>query len=189
MGDNRLTRITTRTGDDGMTGLANGTRLAKTHPRVIAIGEVDELNAALGMLAVSPGLAPSLAARLRDAQHRLFELGGELALPGREILDRQALAELEADITAWNASLPPLTEFVLPGGCEASARAHLARAVCRRAERALWLLHAQEPAVTQDAAARFLNRLSDWLFVASRLLAHESGTDAMEPLWRGIEPL
>lgn len=182
MGDNRLTRITTRTGDDGMTGLANGMRLAKTHPRVIAIGEVDELNTAIGLLCVVDGLDAAFLARLQAVQHRLFDIGGELSLPGRSVLDRHALAELDAEIAAWNAALPPLTEFVLPGGNESSARAHLARATCRRAERALWFLAETQADELDVALPRYLNRLSDWLFVLGRVLARGDGNN--ETLWK-----
>lgn len=182
MGDNRLTRITTRTGDDGLTGLADGTRLAKTHPRVIAIGEVDELNTAIGVLCVVDGLDATLLARLQAVQHRLFDVGGELSLPGREILDRNALVELDSEIARWNAALPPLTEFVLPGGNESSARAHLARATCRRAERALWLLVEMQEDAVDLVLPRYLNRLSDWLFVLSRVLARGDGNTEM--LWQ-----
>ncbi len=182
MGDNRLTRITTRSGDDGSTGLADGTRLSKTHPRVVAMGEVDELNTLIGSLCVTPGLDAGLLARLRDVQHDLFDLGGELSLPGFAVLDREALVRLEADVQTWNAGLPALKEFVLPGNNEANARAHLARAVCRRAERALWQLAAnagaasdQRPADPLTDMARYLNRLSDWLFVLARVVARQGG--------------
>lgn len=182
MGDHRLTRITTRSGDDGSTGLADGSRLPKTHPRVVALGEVDELNAAIGLLCVAPGIDESLLARLRRVQNELFDLGGELSLPGARVLDRGALARLETEIVGWNARLPPLTEFVLPGANEASARAHLARTVCRRAERALWVL-AETPAAESDGdLPRYLNRLSDWLFVLSRLLVLQAGD--REVIWQ-----
>lgn len=190
MGDNRLTRITTRTGDDGSTGLADGTRLAKTQPRIAALGDIDELNAALGLLCVAPALDAKLLARLREVQHDLFDLGGELSLPGSTVLRRDALHALEADIAAWNAALPPLKEFVLPGSNEANARAHLARTLCRRAERALWVLaaHAGEslpdtlPVAPAPELPRYLNRLGDWLFVLARMLAqHDGGT---EVTWR-----
>jgi cob(I)alamin adenosyltransferase len=180
MGDHRLTRITTRTGDAGETGLADGSRLPKPAARITALGEVDELNACIGLLAVLPALPDHLGARLRDIQQRLFDVGGELSLPGKEILARDAIAALDADIAAWNAQLPPLTEFVLPGSDEANARAHLARAVCRRAERSLWQLHADDARVQPLAA--WLNRLSDWLFVLARMLARETG--AGESTWQ-----
>lgn len=175
MGEHRLTRIATRTGDDGQTGLADGSRLPKTHPRVAALGEVDELNACIGLLAVEPSLDDTLRQRLRVVQHELFDLGGELSLPGATVLDRGALATLEADLAGWNAALPPLREFVLPGASEADARAHLARTACRRAERALWALHAAEPGRLDEALPRYLNRLADWLFVLGRQLARRDG--------------
>jgi cob(I)alamin adenosyltransferase len=182
MGDNRLTRITTRSGDDGNTGLADGTRLAKTHPCIVAIGEVDELNTQIGALCVAPGLDALMLARLREVQHDLFDLGGELSLPGVQVLRREALTALDIDIAEWNTALPPLKEFVLPGSNEANARAHIARTVCRRAERALWEL-AATPGNTLDAALpRYLNRLSDWLFVLSRVLALRGG--GSEVIWR-----
>ena len=181
MGDHRLTRITTRTGDDGSTGLADGSRLAKTDPRITALGDVDELNCAIGLLCVAPGVAPELLLRLRAVQNQLFDLGGELALPaGTVVLDRTAAVALETDIALWNAALAPLTEFVLPGANEAAARAHLARAICRRAERSLWALAGAENADRDPA--RYLNRLSDWLFVLSRRLV-QAGGDA-EVVWR-----
>lgn len=186
MGDHRLTRITTRTGDDGSTGLADGTRLAKTSARVVALGDVDELNACIGLLCVAPGLAPALPGRLRQVQQELFDLGGELSLPGRALLARNALATLDADIAAWNAALPPLTEFVLPGSDEANARAHLARTVCRRAERALWDVARQDGDALSPDLPRYLNRLSDWLFVLSRILARQH--DATEPVWHPSSP-
>lgn len=182
MGQNRLTRITTRTGDTGSTGLADGRRLPKTHMRIQALGDVDELNAALGLLAVAPGVDAMLRTRLRIVQNELFDLGGELSLPGARVLNRDAAGRLETDIAQWNAELPPLTEFVLPGTGEANARAHLARAICRRAERSLWqLMTAPEDAVDGDLP-RYLNRLSDWLFVLSRRLARQNGDS--EVIWR-----
>ncbi|MFZ5757795.1 MAG: cob(I)yrinic acid a,c-diamide adenosyltransferase [Pseudomonadota bacterium] len=182
MGENRLTRIVTRTGDTGSTGLADGSRLPKTHPRIAAMGDVDELNAAIGLLCVAPGVDESLVVRLRRIQNDLFDLGGELSLPGSTLLDRQAIAALESDVAQWNAALPPLTEFVLPGANEASARAHLARTVCRRAERTLWQLAETPDAALDTATARYLNRLSDALFVLARMLVRSNG-DA-EVVWQ-----
>lgn len=186
MGDHRLTRITTRSGDHGSTGLADGSRLPKTHPRVVALGEVDELNATLGLLCVAPGVGDVLLARLRQVQNELFDLGGELSLPGTLVLARAALHALDADIADWNARLPPLTEFVLPGADEASARAHLARTVCRRAERALWALMETPAADSDGDLPRYLNRLSDWLFVLSRLLVQQAG--GREVVWQRPGP-
>lgn len=180
MGDNRLTRITTRTGDTGTTGLADGTRLPKTDARVGALGDVDELNACIGLLCTALPPDDATLARLRAVQHDLFDLGGELSLPGSTLLSRTAANQLDADVTQWNAALPPLRDFVLPGSNEANARAHLARTVCRRAERSLWQLHAQET-VAQELAV-YLNRLGDWLFVLARLLAVRNG--GHEVIWQ-----
>lgn len=171
----RLNRIVTRTGDAGSTGLADGTRLPKTHPRIAALGAVDELNATLGLLGVATGVDGALRQRLRAVQNDLFDLGGELSLPGKAVLDRDTLAALEADVMRWNALLPPLKEFVLPGANEASARAHLARTVCRRAERDLWLLHETAGETVAVDLPRYLNRLADWLFVLARLLVQQNG--------------
>lgn len=175
MNKHRLTRITTRTGDTGGTGLANGRRLPKTHARIVALGDIDELNAAIGLLCVVPGIPDELVARLRRVQNELFDFGGELSLPGATVLDREALIALETDIAAWNAALPPLTEFVLPGADEANARAHLARAVCRRTERSLWQLMVTPADAIDGDLPRYLNRLSDWLFVLSRHLVQLGG--------------
>lgn len=182
MGDHRLTRITTRTGDDGNTGLADGTRLAKTHARIQALGDVDELNARMGALCVAPGVDALLLARLREVQHDLFDLGGEISLPGSPVLRREALDALEIDITTWNGELPALREFVLPGSNEANARAHLARTACRHAERSLWALASRPGENLSPDLPRYLNRLSDWLFVLARLLARREG--GSEVTWR-----
>jgi cob(I)alamin adenosyltransferase len=175
----RLTRITTRTGDDGTTGLGDGRRVPKTAPRIAALGAVDELNSALGVVLAHAAGSP-LCAPLAGVQHRLFDLGAEIAVPGSTKLDDGDVAALEAAVEALNATLPPLREFLLPGGTPASATCHLARATCRRAERALWALHAVEPA--NPAALHYLNRLSDLLFVAARALAREGGV--AETVWR-----
>ncbi len=180
MGDNRLTRITTRTGDTGTTGLADGTRLPKTHARIAALGDVDELNALIGLLCVVPAPDDTIQARLRAVQHDLFDLGGELSLPGSTLLSRDAVTQLDADVMQWNAALPPLRDFVLPGSNEANARAHLARTVCRRAERVLWQLHAE--AALAPELAIYLNRLGDWLFVLARLFAAQNG--GREVIWQ-----
>ena len=175
----RVSRVTTRTGDGGQTGLADGSRLSKASPRIEALGQVDELNADLGLL-LSAGLPERIARELVLVQHRLFDLGGELALPGSTALGDSTVATLEALIEELNADLPPLKEFALPGGCEAAARAHLARAVCRRAERALWRLH--ESAPLNPVSLRYLNRLSDLLFVIARVLNREAGVKELS--WR-----
>lgn len=176
---NRLTRIYTRTGDDGETGLGDGSRLSKCSPRIEAIGEVDELNCALGVL-----LAKALPEAVRDAlvaiQHDLFDLGGELAAPGVQLLAPGRVAWLEQTIDRFNAHLPPLKEFILPGGGEAAAVCHLARAVCRRAERRLVGLDREE--TLRPVLLEYVNRLSDLLFVLGRVLAREAGQG--EVLWR-----
>lgn len=173
---NRLSKIVTRTGDTGETGLATGARLPKTHVRVQAMGEVDELNCHIGAL-LTHRLPEAVRARLEQTQHELFNLGGELALPGQALVRDADVAALDAALEALNTSLPPLKEFVLPGGSPACAQAHLARAVARRAERALWLLHAQEALAPNPT--RYLNRLSDYLFVCARVLAREAGGEVI----------
>jgi cob(I)alamin adenosyltransferase len=175
----RLSKIVTRTGDAGTTGLATGDRVAKTHPRVAAMGDLDELNSQLGVLLAQP-LPEDFSAALGVIQHRLFDIGGELALPGHIAIGAVHVEQLEAWIERFNAQLPPLKEFVLPGGNAAAAQAHLARAVARRAERALWTVHGETP--LNPSALRYLNRLSDLLFVIGRLLARADG--GLEVTWR-----
>ncbi|MBI2384163.1 MAG: cob(I)yrinic acid a,c-diamide adenosyltransferase [Gammaproteobacteria bacterium] len=168
----RLSKIVTRTGDTGTTGLASGERVAKTDVRIQAMGDVDELNSQIGvLLSLKPPRA--IAGPLTRIQHELFNLGGELALPGAALVTDADVAALEADVAAFNARLPPLKEFVLPGGPPAAAAAHLARAICRRAERALWAVDRRTGA--NAAALRYLNRLSDLLFVLARTLARRRG--------------
>jgi cob(I)alamin adenosyltransferase len=174
----RLSKIYTRTGDDGSTGLGDGTRVAKTSPRVEAMGDVDELNCLVGLLLVEP-LPAAVAELLRDVQHGLFDLGGELSLPGRTLVEAAHIARIEAGIDRWNADLPPLKEFILPGGSRAAALCHLCRAVCRRAERAVSRVGESEP--ISPHARIFLNRLSDLLFVLARVLARADG--GTEVLW------
>ncbi|MCB1865619.1 MAG: cob(I)yrinic acid a,c-diamide adenosyltransferase [Chromatiales bacterium] len=174
---NRLTRIYTRTGDDGTTGLANGTRLEKTDARIEAIGAVDELNSTLGLALAASALGAALRDQLRRLQHRLFDLGADLALPGQDTLGDEHVAALERAIDDMNAGLPPLKEFILPGGGDAAARLHVARATCRRAERCVLALGDTAP----RGGARYLNRLSDWLFVAARICAR---LDGGEVYWR-----
>ncbi|MBL6749648.1 MAG: cob(I)yrinic acid a,c-diamide adenosyltransferase [Nevskia sp.] len=175
----RLSKIVTRTGDAGETGLADGTRLRKSAPRVAALGEVDELNCVIGVL-LTHGLPEPVRAPLARVQNELFDLGGELSLPGAALVQEAYLQRLEADVAQLNASLPPLKEFVLPGGNPPAAAAHLARAVARRAERAVWALDAAEP--LNPLAARYLNRLSDFLFVCARTLARRDAGG--EVLWQ-----
>ncbi|MDD3517786.1 MAG: cob(I)yrinic acid a,c-diamide adenosyltransferase, partial [Chromatiales bacterium] len=168
----RLTRIYTRTGDDGTTGLAGGARRRKDDARIEAIGTVDELNAQLGWLRA--GAVPDMVdGELLAIQNDLFDLGAELAMPGERPFAAARVVWLEERLDAHNARLPPLAEFVLPGGNDACARAHVARTVCRRAERRLVALAAVED-VGADAL-HYLNRLSDYLFVLARVLARESG--------------
>lgn len=174
----RLSKIVTRTGDDGSSGLATGERLPKYHARFAAIGDVDELNSQIGVL-LSHGLPPALQSELTHCQHVLFNLGGELSMPGTALVTDAEVARLDGAIEAVNAHLPPLKEFVLPGGWPPAAACHVARAVARRAERSLWALHAQAP--LNDNGLRYLNRLSDYLFVAARSLARADG--ATEPTW------
>ena len=172
----RLSKITTRTGDKGETGLGDGSRVSKDSLRVAALGDIDELNSALGVL-----LAEDLPAEVREAlltafheiQHDLFDLGGELSIPGHSLLKAAAVARLEKLLQEWNASLAPLKEFVLPGGCRAAAAAHLARTVCRRAERSVVALGRKES--VGEPARQYLNRLSDLLFVAGRALNRAAG--------------
>lgn len=177
---NRLTRIYTRTGDDGSTGLAGGERVPKDSPRVEAFGTVDELNAAIGVVIAAPGVPAEVGDCLGEIQHRLFDLGGELAVPGREVLGDAAIGTVEATLDRFNAGLPPLKDFVLPGGNVAAAACHVARAVCRRAERSAWALSRTEP--VNPASLRYLNRLSDLLFVIARVLARQAGGG--EVLWQ-----
>lgn len=177
---NRLSKIVTRTGDDGSTGLADGARVRKESARIEACGTVDELNSALGLLLACEGLPSPIAAQLLEIQHDLFDLGGELAIPGSVVIHAQQVAGLEALVESWNAELPPLREFVLPGGGVAAATCHLARAICRRAERRCWALSRVEPLGPQGL--RYLNRLSDLLFVLARVLARRA--TGSEVMWR-----
>jgi cob(I)alamin adenosyltransferase len=176
----RLSKIYTRTGDDGSTGLANGERIEKADPRVGAFGDVDETNSALGLLLAEPDLPPAIAASLTRVQHELFEIGAELSLPGYQRIAREHVAQLELDLDALNEALPPLKEFVLPGGTRTAAVCHVARTVCRRAERSAWA--ANKLTELNPELLRYLNRLSDLLFVMARTLARVNG--GQETLWR-----
>lgn len=169
----RLSRIYTRTGDDGTTGLADGERVPKSDARVEAFGTVDEANSAIGLVLSEGTSDDRLAAALTRIQHELFDAGAELSLPGYTGIEAPHIEQLEADIDALNADLPKLREFILPGGSRAASACHLARAVCRRAERETWRLAAEQP--VNEALLRYLNRLSDFLFVAARALAREHG--------------
>jgi cob(I)alamin adenosyltransferase len=177
---NRLTKIYTRTGDDGTTGLGSGERVAKDCLRVEAYGTVDELNACLGMVLATPGLPALIRDTLTVVQHRLFDLGGELAVPGRDVMLAADTTGLEAVLDRLNADLPPLKDFVLPGGTPGAAACHLARTVCRRAERRVISLQREEPG--NPASVRYLNRLSDLLFVMSRVLCRADG--GSEVIWK-----
>jgi len=176
---NRLSKIYTKTGDDGTTGLGDGTRVAKDSARVAAYGTVDELNSSIGIV-----LAQEIPAPIREAltqiQHDLFDLGGELCIPGMAMVHEADVERLEQTLDSFNADLPALKDFILPGGGMAAACCHLARTVCRRAEREVVTLSRSE--TVRPEAVRYLNRLSDLLFVLSRVLARASGHG--EVLWQ-----
>ncbi len=176
---NRLSKIYTKTGDDGTTGLGDGTRVAKDSARVAAYGTVDEANSSIGMVLASP-LPDDIAQLLVTVQHQLFDLGGELCIPGHAAVFDADIDALEQALDRYNEPLPPLKDFILPGGGEAAARCHVARTVVRRAERETVTL-ARHDAVRPEAI-RYLNRLSDLLFVLSRVLARASGHG--EVLWK-----
>jgi cob(I)alamin adenosyltransferase len=176
----RLSRIYTRTGDDGTTGLGDGHRVRKDHARVEAYGTVDEANSAIGMVLSVPGLPEEVSRCLVDVQHDLFDLGGELCIPGTSIIKSERIAQLEAVLDRFNDPLPALKDFILPGGGPAAAACHLARTIVRRAERRVWTLADAEQ--VNPEVPKYLNRLSDLLFVVARVLArHEQGS---EVLWR-----
>ncbi|RMH88689.1 cob(I)yrinic acid a,c-diamide adenosyltransferase [Lysobacter pythonis] len=181
---NRLSKIYTRTGDDGSTGLGDGSRVAKDSLRVEAYGTIDEANSCIGLALAGEFPDGDDCAGIRDLlisiQHQLFDLGGELCIPGHAAVDDEDVARLETHLDHYNASLPPLKDFILPGGGEAAARCHLARTVVRRAERMTVALSRVEQVRPQ--AVRYLNRLSDLLFVLARVLARASGHG--EVLWR-----
>jgi cob(I)alamin adenosyltransferase len=176
----RLSKIVTRTGDAGTTGLGDGSRVGKDTPRIAALGDVDELNAALGVL-LCETLPDDVRVLLVGVQHDLFDLGGELSVPGGCFLKENQPVRLEEAVTRFNEELEPLKEFVLPGGTRAAALAHQARTICRRAERVVVALAAHGEAVSQPAR-QYLNRLSDLLFVLARWLNRYAGTG--DVLWR-----
>jgi cob(I)alamin adenosyltransferase len=177
---NRLSKIYTRTGDDGTTGLGDGSRVRKDSPRVAAYGTVDELNSAVGVLLAVQGLPPAVSACLTEVQHELFDMGGELSIPGHRMISAAQITRLEQELDGFNDALPPLKEFILPGGGPAAAACHLARTIARRAERRAWALARSEE--VSPELLKYLNRLSDLLFVLARVLArHERGA---EVLWR-----
>jgi cob(I)alamin adenosyltransferase len=183
----RLSKIYTRTGDAGETGLADGRRVSKDHPRVEAIGEVDTLNSQLGLLladlaeqqAICPGLS-ELIEVLAPCQHRLFDLGGELAMPDYQALQAPEIERLETAIDRWNEEVGPLENFILPGGSRLIAQAHVCRSLARSTERRCQHLNAVEP--IRAVGLAYINRLSDLLFVAARLIAKRQGID--EVLWQ-----
>ena len=179
----RLSKITTRTGDAGETGLGNGARVPKDSPRIRALGDIDELNSALGVL-LAEDLPAELGAALGEVQHDLFDLGGELSIPGHALLEAAQVERLERCIAAWNADLPALKEFILPGGSRAAAAAHLARTVCRRAETSVVALGRREQ--IGENVRRYLNRLSDLLFIAGRVLNRAAGRGDVQ--WRHKKP-
>jgi cob(I)alamin adenosyltransferase len=168
----RLSRIYTKTGDQGTTGLGDGSRVSKDDLRIECCGEIDELNSFVGLL-LAHDLPANLAECLTEVQHDLFDLGGELSIPGHSILTEDRVPALERMLDELNRDLTPLREFILPGGGRAAAVCHLARAVCRRAERRLVALHGREP--VGDVALRYLNRLSDLLFVMARSINRAEG--------------
>jgi cob(I)alamin adenosyltransferase len=181
---NRLSKIYTRTGDDGTTGLGTGERVAKDGKRVEAYGTVDELNSLVGLILATPELDAGIAAQLTRIQHQLFDLGGELCLPGalgdKAAITANTVAGLEKALDGFNADLPPLKDFVLPGGTREAATCHGARSVCRRAERRVLSLSREES--INEQALPYLNRLSDLLFVLARVLNRNAGQP--EPLWQ-----
>ncbi len=175
----RLSKIYTRTGDKGTTGLGDGSRVEKDHIRVEAFGTVDELNSAIG-LARTERLPEGMDELFSTIQHRLFDLGGELSVPGYTVIEQGDIDELEQRLDAYNESLPMLKEFILPAGGRATAQCHLARTICRRAERRVYTLSKSE--AVNSASIAYLNRLSDLLFVNARILARfENGA---EVLWQ-----
>ncbi len=175
---NRLSKIYTRTGDKGTTGLGDGSRVDKDNLRVEAFGTVDELNSTVGLV-LAANLPVNVQTILNRVQHELFDLGGELCVPGTTLIPGHYVEGIEADLDLLNADLPPLKDFILPGGSESAARCHLARTVCRRAERRVITLARDED--VNPVTIRYLNRLSDFLFVAARVLARADG--GSEVLW------
>jgi cob(I)alamin adenosyltransferase len=177
---NRLTKIYTRAGDGGLTRIATGDQVSKTSRRIEAFGDLDETNSTIGLILSNASVPDGIRATLTAAQQVLFDIGAELAVPGQYRTSDPHVATLERELDALNEKLPPLREFVLPGGGPSAAACHLARAVCRRAERSAWRL--AEETELNPASLKYLNRLSDLLFVIARVLAREH--DASEPLWQ-----
>ncbi len=175
----RLSKIVTRTGDAGSTGLADGSRVAKDSVRIQAIGDVDELNSALGVV-LAEALPALVADVLTAVQHDLFDLGGELSIPGHAAITERHVVRLEAAVESFNAGLGPLKEFILPGGARQAALTHVARTVCRRAERTV--VHLAQTQAVSETSRRYLNRLSDLLFVLARVMNRAAGKP--DVLWR-----
>jgi cob(I)alamin adenosyltransferase len=175
---NRLSKIYTRTGDSGTTGLGDGVRVAKDSLRVQAMGDVDELNSVIGILQTE-ALEANIHVALAAIQHDLFDLGGELCMPGYEMVKAERVTALETQLDAWNDTLTPLKEFILPGGSRAAAYCHLARTVCRRAERTMTTLNNEEKIT--EISLQYINRLSDLLFVLCRILNKNAGVS--DVLW------
>lgn len=175
----RLSKIYTRTGDDGSTGLGDGSRIAKDGLRVEAYGTVDEANSAIGLVLAFTPVSDEIRACLTAVQHDLFELGGELCIPGHAAIGESFVSRLERELDGFNADLPALKDFILPGGSQAAAACHLARTVVRRAERRVVALHREEP--VRAEVMQYLNRLSDLLFVIARRLARQQG--GREVIW------
>ena len=176
---NRLSKIYTRTGDDGTTGLGDGARVSKTSPRVEAMGAVDELNSVIGLLMTEP-LPDAIRDTLSAIQHALFDLGGEISLPGQELVHNEQVVQIENTLDQMNEPLSPLKDFILPGGTQPAARCHHARSVCRRAERRLLVLAEQQS--VSNTSIKYLNRLSDLLFVMARHLNQTAGVG--DVLWQ-----
>ncbi|MBC9906780.1 cob(I)yrinic acid a,c-diamide adenosyltransferase [Achromobacter xylosoxidans] len=179
---NRLSVIATRTGDDGTTGLGDGSRTPKDAPRVAAIGDVDELNSGIGVL-LTEDLPAEISADLLAIQHDLFDMGAELCIPGHTALTDEHIARLDARLAHYNAALPPLREFILPGGSRGSAQAHVARTVCRRAERAVVALARVDQ--VNPPVRQYLNRLSDLMFVLARCINQHAGQK--DTFWAGAQ--
>ena len=183
---NRLSKIYTKTGDAGTTGLGDGTRVAKDSLRVVAMGDVDELNSVIGLLLTEP-VSGKIRACLTRVQHDLFDMGGEICMPGFAMIKAERVTALETQLDEWNDTLTPLKEFILPGGSRAASYCHLARTVCRRAERQLTTLNSHEKIT--EISLQYINRLSDLLFVLCRILNKEVGVP--DVLWQNnnkVEP-
>jgi cob(I)alamin adenosyltransferase len=176
---NRLTKITTRTGDDGSTGLGDRSRIHKSAPRVQVLGDIDELNSMIGLMVTEP-VSNDARNYLARIQNGLFDLGGEVCIPGHLAINENHVVELDEAAATLNERLPSLKEFILPGGCRAAALCHVARTIARRAERSLVALHQQEP--VSSYALQYLNRLSDFLFILARTLNRDQGV--ADVLWQ-----